>query len=84
VYHKGCETLERLLGLSPSTRVVQSNLGEDAADVLAYYVQKPASVASSEAKNLVIQADGKGVPMILEETKIDGVRLGKGEKRGHK
>jgi hypothetical protein len=84
VYHKGCETLERLLGLRLSTRVVQSNLGEDAADVLAYYAQKPAPVASSEAEILVIQADGKGVPMILEETKPDGVRLGKGEKHGHK
>ena len=84
VYHKGCETLERLLGLRLSTRVVQSNLGEDAADVLVYYAQKPAPVASSEAGILVIQADGKGVPMILEETKTDGVRLGKGEKHGHK
>jgi hypothetical protein len=84
VYHKGCETLERLLGLRLSMRVVQSNLGEDAADVLAYYAQKPAPVASSEAEILVIQADGKGVPMILEETKPDGVRLGKGEKHGHK
>ena len=84
VYHKGCETLERLLGVRLSTRVVQSNLGEDAADVLAYYAQKPAPVASSEAEILVIQADGKGVPMILEETKPDGVRLGKGEKHGHK
>ena len=84
VYHKGCETLERLLGLRLSTRVVQSNLGEDAADVLAYYAQKPAPVASSEAEILVIQADGKGVPLILEETKADEVRLGKGEKHGHK
>jgi hypothetical protein len=84
VYHKGCETLERLLGLRLSTRVVQSNLGEDARDVLAYYAQKPAPVASSEAEVLVIQADGKGVPMILEETKTDKMRLGKGEKHGHK
>ena len=84
VYHKACDILERLLGLSLSTRVVQSNLSEDAADVSAYYAQKSAPVTSSEAEILVIQADGKGVPMILEETKIDKVRLGKGEKHGHK
>lgn len=84
VYHKVCDILERLLGLSLSTRVIQSNLGEDAADVSAYYAQRPAPVASSEAETLVIQADGKGVPMILEETKTDPVRLGKGEKHGRK
>ena len=84
MYHKTCDILERLLGLHLSTRVVQTNLNEDAADVSAYYAQKPAPVASSEAEILVIQADGKGVPMILEENKSDKVRLGKGEKHGRK
>ena len=84
VYHKSCDILERLLGLNLSTRVLQTNLGEDAADVSAYYAQKPAPVASSEAEILVIQADGKGIPMILEETKRAKVRLGKGEKYGRK
>lgn len=84
VYHKGCDILERLLGLNLSTRVIQTNLGEDAAEVSVYYAQKPAPVASSEAEILVIQADGKGIPMILEETKTDKVRLGKGEKHGRK
>jgi len=84
VYHKACDILERLLGLNLSTRVVQSNLGEDAADVSAYYAQKSAPVASNEAEILVIQADGKGIPMILEETKTNKVRLGKGEKHGRK
>lgn len=84
VYHKTCDILERLLGLHLSTRVVQTNLGEDAAEVSAYYAQKPAPLASSEAEILVIQADGKGVPMILEATKPAKVRLGKGEKHGRK
>lgn len=84
VYHKACEILERLLGLCLSTRVIQANLGEDAADVLAYYDQKPAPPASSEAEILVVQADGKGIPMILEEAKPDKVRLRKGEKHGRK
>ena len=83
-YHKSGDLLERLLGLNLSTRVIQTNLGEDAADVLAYHAQKPAPEVSSEAEILVIQADGKGIPMILEETQPDKVRLGKGEKHGHK
>ena len=84
VYHKSCDILERLLGLNLSTRALQANLGEDAADVSDYYAQKSGPEASSEAEILVIQADGKGVPMILEETQTDKVRLGKGEKYGHK
>lgn len=84
VYHKASDILERLLGLKLSTRALQANLAEDAADVSAYYAQKPAPLASSEAEILVIQADGKGIPMILEETQPDKVRLGKGEKHGRK
>jgi len=84
VYHKASDILGRLLGLTLSTRVIQTNLGEDAAEVSAYYTQKPAPLVSSEAEILVIQADGKGIPMILEETKPDKVRLGKGEKHGRK
>ena len=33
---------------------------------------------------LVIQADGKGIPLILKKTKPEQVRLGKGEKHGRK
>jgi len=84
VYHKASDILERLLGLNLSTRVIQANLGEDAEDVSAYYAQKPAPLANSEAEILVIQADGKGIPMILEENKTDKVRLRKGEKHGRK
>jgi hypothetical protein len=92
VYHKSCEILERLLGLKISTRVLQTNLGEDAAEVLKYYAQKPALATGSEAEILVVQADGKGIPMILEEVQRDGeqsrsldkARLGKGEKQGRK
>jgi len=84
VYHKACEIIGRLLGLTLSTRAIQSNVAEDAAEVANYYEQKPAPAPESEAEILVIQADGKGVPMILEEAQPDKVRLGKGEKRGCK
>jgi hypothetical protein len=88
VYEKTADIFERLLGLSLSTRALQQNVAEDSADVEAYYAQKPAPQPVLEASLLVAQADGKGVPMILEEA-ADGdtaepVRLGKGQKRGHK
>ncbi len=52
--------------------------------IIEYYAQKAAPTPCTEAQILVIQADGKGVPMILEETSAAPVRLGKGEKRGRK
>ena len=84
VYGKCSDILARLLGLKLSTRAVQANLAEDAGDVEAYYAQKPPPNPMKEAEILVIQADGKGVPLLLEEAAEAKVRLGKGEKRGRK
>ena len=78
--------MERLFGFSLSTRALQQNAAEDSKSVEAYYAQKPPPCPVSEAEILVIQADGKGVPMVLEEDEVAEaqVRLGKGQKRGHK
>jgi hypothetical protein len=84
VYHKSGDILSRLLGLKLSTGAIESNLAADAADVENYYAQKPAPQPAEEAEILVIQADGKGVPMVLEEPLEPQVRLGKGQKRGRK
>ncbi len=84
VYGKTSDILERLLELNLSTRALQQNIAEDAADVEAYYAQKPPPSPANEAEILVIQADGKGVPMILDEPTEPSVRLGKGKKHGHK
>lgn len=84
VYHKTTDILKRLLGLSLSTRVVEANIAEDAAEVESYYAHKPPPAPADEAALLVIQADGKGVPVILETPAEPKPRLGKGEKRGHK
>jgi hypothetical protein len=84
VYGKTSDILERLLEIHLSTRALQQNIAEDAADVEAYYAQKPPPSPESEAEILVIQADGKGVPMILDEPTEPSVRLGKGQKHGHK
>jgi hypothetical protein len=84
VYGKTSDILERLLELNLSTRALQQNIAEDAADVEAYYAQKPPPSPADEAEILAVQADGKGVPMILDEPTEPTVRLGKGRKRGHK
>ena len=83
-YGKAMAILERILNFKVSTRVVQKMVDEDADDVEAYYEQKPPPDPTEEAAILVVQADGKGVPMVLEEVAEPKVRLGKGQKRGRK
>ncbi|MEI2420846.1 hypothetical protein V6O07_11285, partial [Arthrospira platensis SPKY2] len=65
-YEKVVELIERILGHSLSKNAVQGMIAEDAQDVVAYYEQKPAPPAGEEGPILVIQADGKGVPMVRE------------------
>jgi hypothetical protein len=86
VYHKSGDILGRLLGLDLSNRVIKENIAEDAVDVESYYAQKAAPAPQTEAEILVIQADGKGVPLIYDEPcpTTKPVRLGKGQKRGRK
>ena len=85
VYEKTADIFKRLLGLCLSTRDLQQNVAEDSKDVEAYYDQKLPPAPVLEATILVVQADGKGIPMILEDkAKAEPVRLGKGQKRGNK
>ena len=90
IYHvyggKKAGFLERLFGFNLSTRALQQNVAEDSEDVEGYYAQKSPPCSESEAEILVIQADGKGIPMVLEEDEVAEVqvRLGKGQKHGHK
>lgn len=83
-YHKASQMMMSFFGLSLSSRIVHEQIEQDAGDVLAYYAQKPARCAEEEAELLVIQADGKGVPMIRESSESKPVRLGKGEKNSRK
>ena len=85
VYHKSSAILSQLLGLHVSTRVIAENIAADARAVERYYAQKTAPAAQSEAAILVIQADGKGVPLVYDAPAASSpVRLGKGQKRGRK
>jgi hypothetical protein len=59
-------------------------VAEDAGDIEAFYAQLPPPSPASEAALLVIQADGKGVPMVRSAPVTPKVRLGKGEKPNRK
>jgi len=85
-YHKGLDVLRRLLGLALSTRTLQEQVGEDAPEVEAFYAQQAPPPPTEEAPILVVQADGKGVPLLRRTTTATAapVRLGKGQKHGGK
>ena len=83
-YHKATRGLRRLLGLEVSTRMLTEHLAEDAPAVEAFYGQQIPPPAAEEAAILVLQADGKGVPVLRPATPSVRVRLGKGQKHGGK
>jgi len=83
-YSKAADIEERFLGVKLSTRVLQKIIDEDAVDVNTFYAQKPPPLPDTEAEILVIQADGKGVPIVLETPADPKIRLSKGQKRGCK
>jgi hypothetical protein len=83
-YHKAVEMMERMFDVRLSTRALQEQILQDAADVTAYYEQQEPPLVTTEAEVLVIQADGKGVPIIKDTTAESPVRLSKGQKRGQK
>lgn len=76
--------LERLLGIGLSKRCIQQFIGSDAADAAAYYEQKPPPPVEEEGVILVVQADGKGVPIIKASANKDKVRLKRGQARSKK
>lgn len=47
-----------------STRAVQEAVGSDSQDAEAYYEQAPAPPSCTQATILVVEADGKGIPMV--------------------
>jgi hypothetical protein len=83
-YRGSCKLLKRLLGLELSTRVMQQFVEEDGADVEAYYAQKEAPVPEEEGEYLVLQADGKGIPLVRSSASHEKVRLRRGEARSRK
>lgn len=85
-YHKAGGILATLLGqkLGFSSRSLAEQIHEDAKQVQDYYAQAPPPVPNPSASILVVQADGKGVPMIKAEAEAGKARLGKGQKAARK
>lgn len=83
-YATVADCFSRLLGLDLSTQAISDMVADDACDVEAFYRQKAAPPAASEASILVIQADGKGVPMVRQPAATRKLRLSKGDKHNRK
>jgi hypothetical protein len=83
-YEKVTALFAHLLGQSLAKNAVQQMVAEDATDVIAYYEQKAPPPPESEGSILVVQADGKGLPMVRETPAPIQVRRRKGDKRTKK
>ena len=80
-YDESNGVLKRILGLSISKQALETAVQDDAVDVGAFYEQKDGPSRENEGSILVIQADGKGVPMVRTESANQPARRGKGQKR---
>ena len=66
-YQKTAAFFERFFGVGLSSRVLAEIIESDASDVAAFYQDKPAPLPAEEGMFLVLQADGKGVPLVRNE-----------------
>ncbi len=84
-YRESQSGLARILGLDLSVQALETTVAEAAQDVPAFYAQ-PADPTAPPALGtiLVVQADGKGVPLVQSLAATPPVRLGKGQKRSKK
>lgn len=81
-YRENQALLERLLGVKLSVQALERETETAATDVDAFYAQAHAIDASaSTARILVVQADGKGVPMVEAPGKPKVERRSRGHKR---
>ena len=83
-YDKGLEVVSRLLGLTLSESALETKVVEDSQLVKTFYAQQSKFPVAEEGPILVAQADGKGVPMVRQETTDLKARRGKGDKKTHK
>ena len=83
-YGESIRVIQHILGLSISIQALETGVQEDAVDVEAFYEQKAVPPPETEGPILVIQVDGKGVPMVREEPAPRQARRGKGQKRTKK
>jgi hypothetical protein len=80
-YRETVSALERFFGLQLSVQALEANLAADAQDVAAFYAQPPDARDPRPAGSvLVVQADGKGVPMVQPPDCGRPLRRSKGQK----
>jgi len=83
-YTESLRGLNRIFGISVSKQALETGIQEDAVDVEAFYEQKETPSTEQEGSILVVQADGKGVPMKRDEPAVQAARRSKGQKRAKK
>ena len=84
VFDQSLEVLSKLLEISLPKLALETWVRDESAKVTACYDQKATFPANSEGCILVVQADGKGVPMVRGETLPPLARRGKGDKKTRK
>jgi len=84
-YRESQALVKHILGLPVSVQALERVTTTAAADVDAFYQQAPEPTTPLPLGSvLVVQADGKGVPMVQTPPDTPPVRLGKGQKRTKK
>ena len=84
-YRESQTAIERLLGRSLSVPALETCVTEAGAEVTTVYAQPADPTAPIPGGTvLVVQADGKGVPMVQPSPQSPPGHLGKGQKRGKK
>jgi len=84
VFDKALEMLGKFLGLALPKLGLETWVREESALVTSFYDQTATFPAKSEDPILVVQADGKGVPLVRSETVKAPARRGKGQPKTRK
>lgn len=80
-YQKGLQILAHLLLLQLPKLALETGIAEHSQRVKEYYDQKAHFPKSEEGHILVVQADGKGVPLVRQEVEKLKVRRKKGDRK---
>jgi hypothetical protein len=84
-YRESQTVIERLLGVPLSLQALETSVVDAAEDVTAFYeLPVEPTTLPTGSTILVVQADGKGVPMVQPAADAPPLRLGKGQKRTKK
>lgn len=83
-YGEARHLLAHILGLTLSTQALETSVDDQAADTRAFYEQPVTAAPSPQATVLVVQADGKGVPLVQPPPETPLIRRGKGQPRTKK